>query len=269
MNERIQDSVTKFKWFSSLSRLKSENDSSTNKKSANVFYTIRRKLQKRFDTNRKVKATQHNISNIENEVTNRIVLESDKSCISSQSEIYENRLNNTFGISDEETPEMVAIKNELSQYGWYWGNLNRTAAQRRLKGKPNGSFLVRNSQTEKNQFTLSFRSAGVTLHCRINLDEEKNWSYIEESKFTSPVELILETMRRSETSVFGFVKQNSNLQPPFPVRLTNPVNRFYEVTSLQHLCKYLIRSRVDRESVEQLPLPNQLKGFLQSDCYDP
>lgn len=94
-------------------------------------------------------------------------------------------------------------------------------------------------------------------------------SYIEESKFASPVELILETMRRSETSVFGFVKQNSNLQPPFPVRLTNPVNRFYEVTSLQHLCKYLIRSRVNREKIEQLPLPNQLKEFIQSDCYHP
>lgn len=94
-------------------------------------------------------------------------------------------------------------------------------------------------------------------------------SYIEESKFASPVELILETMRRSETSVFGFVKQNSNLQPPFPVRLTNPVNRFYEVTSLQQLCKYLIRSRVHREEIEQLPLPNQLKDFLQSDSNDP
>lgn len=276
MNESVQDTFSKFKWFSSLSRIKSDSQTSengaANKKTVNIFYTIRRKLQKRYTT-RKVKASeQQNYSSVESEGA-RIVLASEPvlDCSNSSNVCDNNRLD-TFGISDdpEETSEMVAIKKELAQYGWYWGNLNRTDAQKKLKGKDNGSFLVRNSQTEKNQFTLSFRSAGVTLHCRVNLDEDKKWSYIEESKFASPVELILETMRRSETSVFGFVKQNSNLQPPFPVRLTNPVNRFYEVTSLQHLCKHLIRSRLrHRETIEQLPLPNQLKDFLQSDSYEP
>lgn len=181
MNESVQETISKFKWFSSLSRLKNDQSSESNngepsKKAVNVFYTIRRKLQKRFNSTRKVKASD-SYTNVENENTNRIVLESESqqqldSCKSNS--LSDNRLV-TFGISDEETPEMVAIKKELSQYGWYWGNLNRTAAQRKLKNKQNGSFLVRNSQTEKNQFTLSFRSAGVTLHCRINLDEDKNW----------------------------------------------------------------------------------------------
>lgn len=273
MNESVQDTFSKFKWFSSLSRIKSDSQTTengaSNKKTVNIFYTIRRKLQKRYTT-RKVKASeQQSYNSAENEGA-RIVLESEP-IVDSSNSFYNNRLD-TFGVSDdrEETPEMAAIKKELAQYGWYWGNLDRKNAQKKLKGKDNGSFLVRNSQTEKNQFTLSFRSAGVTLHCRLNLDEDKKWSYIEESKFASPVELILETMRRSETSVFGFVKQNSNLHPPFPVRLSNPVNRFYELTSLQHLCKNLIRSRVrHRETIEQLPLPNQLKDFLKSDSYEP
>lgn len=173
MNESVQDTITKFKWFSSLSRIKNDYNQTTENgaaKKVNVFYTIRRKIQKRFST-RKVKASSY--SNIENESANRIVLESEP-LESSNSNLCDNRLE-TFATSDEETPEMVAIKKELSHYGWYWESLNRTGAQKKLKGKDNGSFLVRNSQTEKNQFTLSFRSAGVTLHCRINLDEDKNW----------------------------------------------------------------------------------------------
>lgn len=39
---------------------------------------------------------------------------------------------------------------------WYWGKLDRTGAQKKLAAKPNGSFLVRDSQTE-HTFTLSFR----------------------------------------------------------------------------------------------------------------
>ncbi|XP_063698438.1 suppressor of cytokine signaling 6 [Culicoides brevitarsis] len=268
MNE--SDTFSRFKWFSSLSRLKSDynatSEQSSNKKTVNIFYTIRRKLQKRYNTTRKVKASESQHNNSVEEAA-RIVLESDNVAPTVASSC-----DRAFGIfpRDDESPEMRAIKKELAQYGWYWGNLKRTDAQKKLKGKENGSFLVRNSQTEKNQFTLSFRSAGVTLHCRINLDEDNQWSYIEESKFASPVELILETMRRSETGVFGFVKQDSKMQPPFPVRLTNPINRFYEVTSLQHLCKNQIRSRIHQtETIEQLPLPNQLKDFLQSDSYEP
>lgn len=169
----MQDSI-KFKWFSSLSRLKNDCSQTTengvaNKKTVNIFYTIRRKLQKRYTT-RKVNSSE-NYSNVENE-SSRIVLEP---LVSTKNNLCENLLDSFRSSESEETLEMVAIKKDLSQYGWYWGNLNRTGAQRRLKGKENGSFLVRNSQTEKNQFTLSFRSAGVTLHCRINLDEDKNW----------------------------------------------------------------------------------------------
>lgn len=55
----------------------------------------------------------------------------------------------------------------ICRYGWYWGPLSRHAAQRRLHGTPNGSFLVRNSQISRNNFTVSFRTAGSTLHHRI------------------------------------------------------------------------------------------------------
>lgn len=53
------------------------------------------------------------------------------------------------------------------RYGWFWGSISRHEAQQRLHGTPNGSFLVRNSQINLYNYTISFRTAGKTLHYRI------------------------------------------------------------------------------------------------------
>lgn len=55
-------------------------------------------------------------------------------------------------------------------HGWYRGGISRTNAQKKLQGQPDGSFLLRNSQTTGTHFTLSFRSAGITLHYRIQYE---------------------------------------------------------------------------------------------------
>jgi hypothetical protein len=69
---------------------------------------------------------------------------------------------------------MESVQEDLQKFPWYWPNLGRTEAQKILGGRPNGSFLVRDSSTNKNQFTVSFRSSGVTLHCRINF-KDNSW----------------------------------------------------------------------------------------------
>uniref|UniRef100_A0A182LWI8 Suppressor of cytokine signaling 6 n=1 Tax=Anopheles culicifacies TaxID=139723 RepID=A0A182LWI8_9DIPT len=165
---------------------------------------------------------------------------------------------------------MAHMRIDLLQYGWYWGKLTRLAAQKRLAQKENGTFLVRDSQTEKHQFTVSFRSSGITLHCRIDF-ENNYWSF---SGLTTPttyktmVDLIQDTMKKSEYGVIGYVKQDTTLMPPFPVRLTRPVNRFYEVSSLQHLCRFIIRQKIDANSIDQLPLPEKLKKYVEENFYD-
>ena len=62
---------------------------------------------------------------------------------------------------------------ELGKCKWYWPGLSRTSAQQKLRDQKNGSFLVRDSQTV-NQFTLSFRSSGFTLHVRIDY-KDNHW----------------------------------------------------------------------------------------------
>ncbi|GAB0100266.1 suppressor of cytokine signaling 6 [Sergentomyia squamirostris] len=154
----------------------------------------------------------------------------------------------------------------LTKYGWYWGPLSRNAAQKRLTSELNGSFLLRDSQTDKYQFTLSFRSAGCTLHSRI--DYRNGYWHIESDRYKSIVDLIEDTMRKSKTSVFCYVKSSSHMLPPFPVRLTIAVNRFYEVTSLQHLCRFNIRQNINLNNVEQLPLPTKLKDYIRENFYE-
>ncbi|XP_052892265.1 suppressor of cytokine signaling 6 [Anopheles moucheti] len=176
--------------------------------------------------------------------------------------------------TDQSAPDMdnmmAQMRIDLLQYGWYWGKLTRLAAQKRLAQKVNGTFLVRDSQTEKHQFTVSFRSSAITLHCRIDF-ENNYWSF---SGLTTPtpyktmVDLIQDTMKKSEYGVISYVKQDTTLMPPFPVRLTRPVNRFYEVSSLQHLCRFIIRQKIDAKSIDELPLPDKLKEYVEENFYD-
>lgn len=82
------------------------------------------------------------------------------------------------------------------------------------------------------------------------------------------VDLIQDTMKKSEYGVIGYVKQDTTLMPPFPVRLTKPINRFYEVSSLQHLCRFIIRQKIDAKSTNELPLPEKLKKYVEENFYD-
>lgn len=62
-----------------------------------------------------------------------------------------------------------------TRYGWFWGAISRQTAQERLHGMPNGSFLVRKSQINVHNFTISFRTAGKTLHYRIEFLDGYWW----------------------------------------------------------------------------------------------
>uniref|UniRef100_A0A182JBK7 Suppressor of cytokine signaling n=1 Tax=Anopheles atroparvus TaxID=41427 RepID=A0A182JBK7_ANOAO len=165
---------------------------------------------------------------------------------------------------------MTRMRTDLLQYGWYWGKLTQSAAQKRLAKQETGTFLVRDSQTEKHQFTVSFRSSGITLHCRIDF-ENNYWSFSglpTPTNYKTLVDLVEDTIKKSEYGVIGYVKQDSKFMPPFPVRLTKPINRFYEVSTLQHLCRFIIRQKIDPKDIAQLPLPEKLKKYVEENFYD-
>ncbi|NWY21967.1 SOCS7 protein, partial [Aphelocoma coerulescens] len=61
----------------------------------------------------------------------------------------------------------AASLRELEKCGWYWGPMNWEDAEMKLKGKPDGSFLVRDSSDPRYILSLSFRSQGITHHTRM------------------------------------------------------------------------------------------------------
>lgn len=87
---------------------------------------------------------------------------------------------------------------------------------------------------------------------------------IEHSEYKSIVDLMEDAILRSKEQIFCFSKPNSQMKPAFPVRLTNPISRFDEVPSLQHICRYVIRNQ--NATITSINcLPAKLQDYVNKD----
>ncbi|XP_074646058.1 uncharacterized protein LOC141902297 [Tubulanus polymorphus] len=171
-----------------------------------------------------------------------------------------------------DVPKIWSLTKELlklSRFGWYWGPLTRVEAEEKLSLQPNGAFLVRDSSDDRYLLSLSFRSNERTLHTRI---EHCNgmfsfYAQPELEGYTSIVDLIEHSMNDSLSGVFCYSRARTPGEPSFPVRLTKPVSRFTQVRSLQYLCRFVIRQFTRLDHIQKLPLPNQIKGWLEENQY--
>lgn len=135
-------------------------------------------------------------------------------------------------------------------------------AQKILSSRPNGSFLVRDSCSEPASFTLSFRTNSKTFHCR------NQWSQILTSstsveKKKSIIDVIEETIKKSQSQVVGFVKCDNSEVYPIAVRLIYPVVRENLVPSLQNICLSLLAKNVNESNINSLPLPIRIKEYVR------
>lgn len=103
------------------------------------------------------------------------------------------------------------------------------------------------------------------LYFEFKFDSLFNSRTIESAKYISIVDLIEDAMIQSKDHIFCYVKQNSHLHPPYPVRLTNPISKFDEVPSLQHICRYVIRSSDKVQNIDCLP--PKLQEYVRANKY--
>ncbi|KAI3353691.1 hypothetical protein L3Q82_004927 [Scortum barcoo] len=149
-------------------------------------------------------------------------------------------------------PDLLQITN----LPCYWGVMDRYEAETLLEGKPEGTFLLRDSAQEEYLFSVSFRRYGRSLHARIE-QWNHNFSFDvhDPSVFHAPtVTGLLEHYKDPNSCMF------------FEPLLSNPIHRT-QPFSLQHICRAAISSCTTYDGINMLPIPNALKKHLKEYHY--
>ncbi|CAH1112880.1 unnamed protein product [Psylliodes chrysocephalus] len=149
-------------------------------------------------------------------------------------------------------PDLLKITN----CSFYWGKMDRYEAERLLDGKPEGTFLLRDSAQEEFLFSVSFRKYERSLHARI-----EQWNHRFSFDSHDP------GVYTSDT-VYGLIEHYKDPSSCmfFEPLLTWPLNRKFTF-SLQHLSRAVIVSRLTYDDINQLQLPKSLKTYLKEYHY--
>ncbi|MBN3281510.1 SOCS5 protein, partial [Polyodon spathula] len=149
-------------------------------------------------------------------------------------------------------PDLLQITN----LPCYWGVMDRYEAEALLEGKPEGSFLLRDSAQEDYLFSVSFRRYGRSLHARI-----EQWNH----NFSFDVH---DPSVFHATTVTGLLEhyKDPNSCMFFEPLLSNPTHRSTPF-SLQHICRAVIASCATYDGIDFLPIPSSLKEYLKEYHY--
>ncbi|XP_061684087.1 suppressor of cytokine signaling 9 isoform X4 [Syngnathoides biaculeatus] len=149
-------------------------------------------------------------------------------------------------------PDLLQITN----LPCYWGVMDRYEAEGLLEGKPEGTFLLRDSAQEDYLFSVSFRRYGRSLHARVD-QWNHNFSFDvrDPSVFHAPTVTALVEHYKDPSSCMFFEPLLS-----FPMHRTQPF-------SLQRLCRAVVSSCTTYDGINALPVPNTLKKHLKEYHY--
>ncbi|CAH1990446.1 unnamed protein product [Acanthoscelides obtectus] len=149
-------------------------------------------------------------------------------------------------------PDLLTITN----CSFYWGKMDRYEAESLLEGKPEGTFLIRDSAQEEFLFSVSFRKYGRSLHARI-----EQWNHKFSFDSHDPGVYTSDTV----CGLIEHYKDPSSCMFFEPI-LTWPLHRKFTF-SLQHLSRAVIVSRLTYDDINTLQLPKSLKNYLKEYHY--
>ncbi|KAK5985953.1 Suppressor of cytokine signaling 5 [Trichostrongylus colubriformis] len=169
-------------------------------------------------------------------------------------------------LNDEQTPtihriveyshHLVPDIDKILNSSYYWGVMDRFQAEQLLEGKPEGTFLLRDSAQTEYLFSVSFRRYQRTLHARIEQGDHRfSFDIHDQSVFSAPtITQLIEKYKDPARCLF------------FEPQLTHPLHRGH-VFSLQELCRGVIASRITYTGVATLRLPPKLKHYIREYHY--
>uniref|UniRef100_A0A8C8RCC8 Suppressor of cytokine signaling 4 n=1 Tax=Pelusios castaneus TaxID=367368 RepID=A0A8C8RCC8_9SAUR len=149
-------------------------------------------------------------------------------------------------------PDLLQINNNPC----YWGVMDKYAAEALLEGKPEGTFLLRDSAQEDYLFSVSFRRYSRSLHARIEqLNHNFSFDAHDPCVFHSPdITGLLEHYKDPNSCMF------------FEPLLSTPLNRTFPF-SLQHICRTVICNSTTYDGIDALPVPPSVKLYLKEYHY--
>lgn len=211
-----------------------------------------------------------------------------------------NRTTSDIEDANEKDYTLLQTLDHLQEGLWYHKDASITEAKSLLKGSKEGTFLLRNSSHSSFIFTLSITTNNGVTNIRIGywdglfyLDCDNRVRH-KMPHFPDLIELIyyysgrrlsgrkfsLDDHRTNTDSHPKCVWVDAKKRKYIPVQLTVP--KLQSLSSLKHICRLRINSCIEHkceqledkglfESADkyrnQLPLPNELKNFLQSYPY--
>uniref|UniRef100_A0A336KMI3 CSON012903 protein n=1 Tax=Culicoides sonorensis TaxID=179676 RepID=A0A336KMI3_CULSO len=151
---------------------------------------------------------------------------------------------------------LVPDLKKITSCCFYWGKMDRYEAEKLLDGKPEGTFLLRDSAQEEFLFSVSFRKYGRSLHARI---EQFNHQFSFDSHDPGVY---------TATTVTGLLEhyKDPSCVMFFEPMLTLPLNRNF-VFSLQELARATIVSNTTYDGIDQICVPKILKSYLKEYHY--
>ena len=114
----------------------------------------------------------------------------------------------------QRTP-VQADPSDLSNQEWFWGSISRKEASELLQGKEDGSFLVRNSQKQTGEWTLTVKKGGNDKLIKI-MQRDGRYGFREDDLKYSSVQDLIKFFRENSLEMY-----NSKLN----VRLMYPITR--------------------------------------------
>jgi suppressor of cytokine signaling 5 len=151
---------------------------------------------------------------------------------------------------------LVPDLEKITSCCYYWGKMDRYEAEKLLEGKPEGTFLLRDSAQDDFLFSVSFRKYGRSLHARIEQFNHKfSFDSHDPSVFMASTVTGLVEHYKDPTSVMFFEPM-----------LTSPLHR-NSVFSLQQLCRASIVSHTSYDGINKLCLPPAMKSYLKEYHY--
>uniref|UniRef100_A0A915BSA6 TrmE-type G domain-containing protein n=1 Tax=Parascaris univalens TaxID=6257 RepID=A0A915BSA6_PARUN len=166
-------------------------------------------------------------------------------------------------------PSFTHSMRSIRQCSWYWGNMSWLEAEKVLMDYALGTYLIRDSASDRYIFTISYRTANSVHHTRLPQHGGKFCLGGPNSLVRSEsLMAFVETLQRcGERGVCLLMHEKGDRAATQTMALNKALHRHELLPPLKYLCRVVIRHAVSPSSLSKLPLPPKILRYVQDPRY--